>query len=323
MKAPAFWSQTDAWQIRLLKPIARHYGALVQKRATRKPTYTSSLPVICVGNVTMGGSGKTPVVQVLTAMLQEHGKTPAVLLRGYGAKVKKPFWVMRNTPFQQCGDEALLHAQNASTLVSPDRAVGARIIEGDNEITHIVMDDGLQNPSLHKTLSFLVMDGGNPVGNGLLFPAGPLRETPDDAIKRVDAVIVLGEDRFHVAKQFGFVCPVFKARLRPVNGNAFFGKPVVAFAGIGRPDKFFDTLRALNVVPIETVSFADHHPYTAAEIERLKAKADAVGVPLVTTRKDWVRLSETLRERVSVLDVALQWDDVESVKMFLRDKKMI
>lgn len=323
MKAPAFWSKSDAWQIRLLKPIARHYGALVQKRARRKPTYTSRLPVICVGNVTMGGSGKTPVVQAITALLQDNGKIPAVLLRGYGAKVTKPFWVMRNTPFQECGDEALLHAQSASTIVSPNRALGARIIDGDPDITHIVMDDGLQNPSLHKNVSFLVMDGGNPVGNGLIFPAGPLRETPDDAIKRVDAIIVLGEDRFHVAKQFGFVCPVFKARLRPVNGNEFFGKPVIAFAGIGRPAKFFDTLRALNVVPIETISFADHHPYTEAEIIRLKDKADKVGVPLVTTRKDWVRLSETLREQVAVLDVALLWEDIESVKAFLRDKKLI
>lgn len=323
MKPPRFWNDKYAWQVKFLRPIARQYGAIVQKRLKSKSAYMSKLPVICVGNITMGGSGKTPVVQAIVDLLKQHKASPAILLRGYGAKVKQPFWVMRNTPSQDCGDEALLHARLASTLVSPDRAVGARIIESDSDITHIVMDDGLQNPGLHKTLSLLVMDGVNPVGNGMIFPAGPLRETAEDAIKRIDAVIVLGDDRFHLVQQFQFIRPVFKARLVPLNAHDFSGKPVMAFAGIGRPEKFFDTLRDINAVPVQAIPFPDHHFYTENQIQDMLDKARKIGVPLVTTRKDWVRLSDTMRAQVRVLDVVLQWEQPDAIRTLLRDKKLI
>lgn len=316
MKAPKFWNSRNKWTI-ILSPVAKHYGKIVQRKLDRRPAYISKLPVICVGNVTMGGSGKTPVVDAIVDILKEHGKSPAVLMRGYGGKEKGPLWIAPEMDAIDCGDEALLHVLHAPTIISRDRTIGANEIEKKSELTHIVMDDGLQNPSLQKTISILVMDGPNPVGNGFVFPAGPLRETIEHAIRRVNAVVILGEDRLRLAEQLQFLMPVFKGQLQAVNGAQFAGKPVIAFAGIGNPKKFYTSLAQNDAVIIKTYDFADHHLYTEADIQPMINEAKRVGAKLVTTRKDWVRLSLAQQKDIDVLDVAIQWEDKQKLEEFL------
>jgi tetraacyldisaccharide 4'-kinase len=316
MQAPDYWNQ-NGLLAKLLSPIGKHYGRIVQKKLQRKPNYISKLPVICVGNVTMGGSGKTPVVDAIAKILQEQKKSPAILMRGYGGMEKGPVWVVPEMTAGYCGDEALLHVRVAPTMVSANRVVGAKVIEKNEDITHILMDDGLQNPSLRKTKSFLVVDGKNPFGNGKLFPAGPLRERMDHVIRRVNALVILGDDPKHLATQYQFILPVFKATLQPINGEQFAGKPVFAFAGIGNPLKFFDSLASCDAVLIKKIIFPDHYQYNGTEIGALVARASKVGAKVVTTRKDWVRLSDELKACINVLDVELVWEAPEAVKSFL------
>lgn len=324
MKAPSFWSDKDSLRSKVLQPIAGLYHKVTSQRIVKAPVYDSVLPVICVGNVTMGGSGKTPVVQSLVSLLNDARKSPAILLRGYGGCVKGPVQVdMRQHNPDQVGDEALLHSGHAPTFVSANRCKGAKLIEQNPAFTTIVMDDGLQNPYLKKDVSFLVVDGENPFGNGRIFPAGPLREKMDDAVKRVQAVVVIGDDRFNIATQYGFICPVFSARLKPVNSHHFVGKPVIAFAGIGRPQKFFDTLYKNDAVVVGTKDFADHHAYTEDDIMGILAQAEKIRALPVTTRKDWVRLPENLQSKISVLDVHIEWRDEAALKAFLSEKGLI
>lgn len=321
MKAPSFWQERH-WLSRLLQPVGRHYGMIVQKKLAKAPRHRSRLPVICIGNVTMGGSGKTPVVDSLAVLLQREGHVPAILMRGYGGKAKGPVWVDAGMDADICGDEALLHARVAPTMVSRDRARGAQEIELRRDVTHILMDDGLQNPSLYKTTSLVVLDGKNPFGNGRVFPAGPLRETLDRALRRVQALVVLGEDRFNLATEYQFLLPVFRASVQPVNGVDFRGKPVIAFAGIGYPEKFFQSLRDSDAIVVKTYGFPDHHAYTPDDLAPLLAEAARVNLPLVTTRKDWVRLPPALRDTIRVLDITLQWQDEAALRDFLLGRKV-
>ncbi len=324
MKAPSFWNDPYSRWTKTLKPLGRIYGDIVRGRMQIKPTYVSLLPVICIGNVTMGGSGKTPVVQAIVKLLKEAGKHPAVLLRGYGGSITDTMAVdPRKHDAKAVGDEALLHAAYAPTIVSPDRVKGARVIDGDTWNTHIVMDDGLQNPALKKTLSLLVVDSTNPFGNGEIFPAGPLREAVDDAARRVDAMIIVGDKNDALTTRFGFMFPYFQARLAAINADDFKDREVTAFAGIGNPQKFFDTLKNCGAIVVDTHLYSDHHPYTDQDIRHLYDKAARNGTILVTTRKDWVRLTPVQRQGVHVLDVELMWEDKESVVAFLRSKGML
>ena len=324
MKAPRFWQSRNSGLGAVLQPLGNLYQKIVQNRLQRPAEYAASIPVICIGNATMGGSGKTPVVQSLVHIMQEAGKNPAVLLRGYGGIEKGPISVDKITHTARCvGDEALLHAQCTLAVVSRNRVDGAQTIEKDDWSTHILMDDGLQNPSLKKDVSFLVVDGENPEGSGRIFPAGPLRETLDDAIRRVQALVIIGNDVQHLATRYNFLLPVFQADLKPHNVMDFAHKPVIAFAGIGRPEKFFQSLRDADAILIDTMSFPDHHAYTNREINKVLAIAHKIGAVPVTTRKDWVRLSSNHRDQVSVLDVALEWRDKDALIAFLRDRKLI
>lgn len=323
MKAPLFWNMTPPTACaKMLAPLGRVYAAIVRKRLKRADAVTSVLPVICVGNVTMGGSGKTPVVQALVHLLQTGGKNPAILLRGYGGSNRKPLWVHKQDA-ATVGDEALQHAMVAPTFVSRNRAVGAKQIELNKAITHIVMDDGLQNAQLKKNLSFMVIDGEQPFGNECMFPAGPLREPVEEALKRVQAIIVTGEDNFNLAARFQFLMPVFRATAQLMNPEIFAGKPVIAFAGIGRPQKFFDSLRRCDAVLVREISFGDHHPYTDAEIKKILTDADKVKAMVVTTRKDWVRLPADMQNRVVAMDAELVWNNEAALVDFLKQKGML
>jgi tetraacyldisaccharide 4'-kinase len=299
MRAPDFWRH-DGPLARLLAPLGRLYGASVARKAGTAHPARAGVPVICVGNLTAGGSGKTPVAIAIAGALIARGRTPFFLTRGYGGKQKTPLRVPPDADAARVGDEALLLAGAAPVIVAADRAAGARLAVREGADV-IVMDDGHQNFSLAKDLSLVVVDGAAGFGNGRMIPAGPLRESVAQGLARADAVIVMGAGNPDLA---GFAGPVLRAHL-VTDAASFAGRPVFAFAGIGRPEKFIESLRGAGVPVAGTRFFPDHHPYSAAEIAALKA----TGLPLVTTEKDIVRLAPSARMGIAAVRAAVRFDD--------------
>lgn len=287
-----------------LWPLGFVYGASVAWKHRRQKPYRARAKIICIGNLTVGGSGKTPIAIAVARMLQSKGFSAALLLRGYGRRSSEALRVdLQKHDAATVGDEALLLAQIAPTIVARDRAEGARLAEREGaEI--IVMDDGHQNFALAKDLSLVVVDGKNGFGNGAIVPAGPLREPVQQGLNRADAVIVMGDGAPLLP---GFVRPILRARL--TSDRHFAGEPLIAFAGIGRPDKFFASLRAQGAELVETYSFADHHAFSAAEITILRDRARSTGAALITTEKDFVRLNAVDRAGIAVLPVNAVFDD--------------
>ena len=313
MRAPEFW-QHDGFFPRLLAPAAAVYAAATARRVAR-PGWRAPVPVICCGNATAGGAGKTTLALDLGARLA--GLRVAFLTRGHGGEVRG---VHRVDPAQDraklVGDEALLLAAGAPTWVAAERAAGARAaVAAGAEV--LVMDDGLQNPSLAKDFSFLVIDGGTGFGNRRVIPAGPLREPVAAAAGRCAAAVLIGADRRDAAAALPPGLPVLRARLEQQDTADLAGRPVFAFAGIGIPEKFFAGLREAGAVLAATVAFADHHPYGGAEITRLLARATAIGALPVTTPKDAVRLSPDQRARVRVIGVRLVWEEPAAIDALL------
>jgi len=313
MRAPAFWTDPTSVRARLLAPLAGLYDAAGRVRRRLAKPARLPVPVICVGNVVAGGAGKTPTALALGAALAGHGRSVHFLSRGYGGRQRGPVQVdpARHGP-ADVGDEPLLLAAAAPTWVAADRpAGGAAAVTAGAEV--VVMDDGLQNPTLHQDLPLLVVDAGYLFGNGRVIPAGPLRERLDRALDRAAAVVVIGEETESAFWVLGGMRPTLTARLRPDPAVAagLAGQPVFALAGIGRPQKFFDTLAGLGAEIRDRQAFDDHHAYTESEIAAVIRKADALGAIAVTTAKDAVRLPPVpaLRDRITVLPVTLSWDD--------------
>lgn len=316
-KAPAFWWKPDAsLAARALRPAAAIYRAVAHARHQSADAYVPQIPVICVGNVVAGGAGKTPAVQALTALLFDAGITqyPTILLRGYGGKLSGPTTVDAHFhSYKDVGDEALLHTAAAPTIIARDRAAGVQLAQLSGADC-VLMDDGLQNPSVQKSLSFLVFDAAQGIGNGLTLPAGPLRENLADALAKTDAIILLGDDvPFETDK------PVFRARILP-RAIVSLDKPFIAFAGLGRPEKFRKTLEQVGANLIAFHAFGDHHAYKSSDIEPLIRAADEKGADLITTEKDWVRIPAALQERVQSFPVSLHFDDAPSVVHFVRER---
>lgn len=305
MRAPDFW-QSDGPLARFLEPFGLAYGAVTAWRLRHVRPQRAPVPVVCVGNVVAGGAGKTPVVlDLLRRLAGAHA-----LLRGYGGRERGPLRVdpLRHD-HERVGDEALLLAERAPTWVSRDRPAGARAAAADGARC-IVMDDGFQNPSLVKDLSLLVVDGATGFGNRRILPAGPLREPLTGALARADAVVIMGPDEAGVAKRLPRGLPVLHAALVPGPEAArLAGRKVVAFAGIGRPGKFFATLRALGARVMASHPFADHYPYAPADIQPILDEAFQLGALPVTTAKDAVRLPPDQRQQVDVLTVSVAWQD--------------
>lgn len=305
MKTP-FWWGGDGPLPRLLDPLGALYGAATTWRLSRGTPWKAPVPVVCVGNVTAGGAGKTPVcLDLLRRLPGVHG-----LLRGYGGDETGP---LRVNPaahgYQQVGDESLLLAQAAPTWIARDRAAGAQAIVAAGA-RGIIMDDGLQNPSLHKDLSLLVVDGGFGFGNRRVIPAGPLREPLRRVWDRVSAVVIVGDDTAGVARRVPSGLPLLRAQVVPdASALALRGQRVVAFAGIGRPEKFFVTLRRLGAEVVAIHPFADHYPYAPADVQPILDEAYQLGAIPVTTAKDSVRLPPDQRGQVNVLSIGLAWED--------------
>jgi tetraacyldisaccharide 4'-kinase len=316
MHEPAFWHRPSSLTSRLLTPLAAFYGAIAARRMAR-PGAEAGVPVICVGNYHTGGAGKTPTVLVLVKVLRELGKTPFVLSRGYGGSTIGPLRVdaARHTA-ADVGDEPLMMSAHAPVVVARDRVAGARLARGEGASV-IVMDDGFQNPALRKDLSLIVVSGGRGLGNGRVFPAGPLRAPLAPQLARTDALLVIGEG--DAARDVGRVLaargvPALHARVVPDDDAlaALRGKRVLAFAGIGDPGRFFSTLRANGIAIAAQRTFPDHHRFTKDEISALRDEAARQGLALVTTEKDFARLSgqlAPLKDGIVPLPVSLRFDD--------------
>lgn len=316
MTPPAFW-QHDGLLPRLLSPLSAVTAGVAALRLRREGWFCP-VPVICVGNATLGGAGKTTVTLDLARRLVAHGWGVNVLLRGYGGSARGLHWVEPDAPASVVGDEALLHAAVAPTWICANRKLGAQaLLAACAEV--VLMDDGLQNPGVQKRLSLLVVDGTSGFGNGRVFPAGPLREPVASAARRCQAAVLIGPDATGAAARLPPGLPVHRARLVPgPEAAALAGRRVLGFAGIAMPEKFFATLVETGAEVVARRPFADHHPYTRAELDALLAEADSLDALPVTTAKDAVRLPPAARERVRVLTVSLAWDDPDAPEGLLR-----
>ncbi|KAA5597262.1 tetraacyldisaccharide 4'-kinase [Blastochloris sulfoviridis] len=322
MRAPAFWWREPGAAAALLRPASALYGAIAASRLDGQGA-RAARPVICVGNPTLGGAGKTPTAIALSGLLAEMGEEPVFLTRGYGGRVTGPHVVdaARDTS-AEVGDEPLLLARAAPTVVARDRPAGAALAATLGSV--VVMDDGFQNPSLSKDLSLLVIDAAVGLGNGLVFPAGPLRAPLKPQLARSGALVLIGEGRAGDALAAEAGLPVLRARLVP-DARALDGLgDLLAFAGIGRPQKFADTLQSLGRPAKRFAAFPDHHRYSAADAARLLDRAAAERLALVTTEKDLVRLrGDPALARLAcacrALPVRLVFEEVETLRGLLQD----
>jgi tetraacyldisaccharide 4'-kinase len=313
MRAPDFWRRNGMLPT-VLSPLGMIWQARTTARIARTSPEKAGVPVICIGNAVAGGAGKTPVAIAVADSLMRREVTPHFLSRGYGGTQLGPVRVeLGRHSAKDVGDEPLLLAMVAPTWVARERVAGATAAVSQGA-GMIVMDDGFQNPSLFKDVSILVVDGGYGFGNRRVMPAGPLREPVEDALDRADAVAILGTDHQEIEKHIGGRKPVIVARFEPtLEDDDLSGMPVVAFAGIGRPAKFFETLSGMGCDLIATRSFPDHHNYTIDEIMRLVDAAAGAGAIVVTTEKDSVRLPEEASGMVRTLKVALEWRDRDAL----------
>ncbi len=317
MRAPAFWLR-DGWLPRLLSPASCLVAAVTRRRVARTG-WRAPVPVICCGNVTVGGAGKTTVALDLAERLTAQGRAVHVLLRGYGGSIQGPHRVGLGDSAEQVGDEALLLARVAPTWIGANRAASAKAaIATGAEV--LLLDDGLQNPTLVKTLSLLVIDGNTGFGNGRVLPAGPLREPVSVGAARCQAAVLIGTDLTFALRQLPPGLPVLGARL--VQGpqiEDLRGHNVVAFAGIASPDKFFMPLQDAGIRLVARVAFPDHHAFSRKELDSLVGQAKEFNALLATTPKDAVRLPPDIRDQVTVVGVRLAWDDPAALDGWLAE----
>lgn len=327
--APSFWWRPRSGVAAMaLWPLAKANGVAAAWRMGRAPRFRAPVPVICVGNFVVGGAGKTPTALALARIARARGLKSGFLAPGYGGSAAGPLLVdpARHTA-AVVGDEPLLLAAAAPTVIGRDRAAAARLLLAEG-VGLIIMDDGFQNPSLAKDLSLVCVDAGAGIGNGLVLPAGPLRAPLAVQLRRADALILIGEDTraeplVRAAARAGR--PVLRAALKPARVRDWRKEPILAFAGIGRPEKFFASLRAVDAPVAKTVAFGDHHRFTVADAGRLLAEADAGGLRLVTTEKDKARLAgevgplATLRDRADAFAVTLEFENPGAIAEMVGD----
>jgi tetraacyldisaccharide 4'-kinase len=329
VREPAFWHEPASWKSHLLQPLATLYGAVAAARLLRKG-FDAGVPVFCVGNYHLGGAGKTPTVLALADILRELDETPVVLSRGYGGRRRGPLMVDPDKHRAvDVGDEPLMLAAHVPVVVARDRIDGVALARSQRASV-ILMDDGFQNPALAKDAALIVIDSERGIGNGRVFPAGPLRAPLAPQLARTSVLIVIGKGA--AAKEVATAVTdagkvVLAARLQPVSAVAegLRGKRVFAFAGIGDPERFFRSLRASGIEVARQKAFADHHQFSQREVEALAAAAKSDDLTLVTTEKDLARLCGDaalawFAQEVVPFPVTLQFEDVARLRKFLSNQ---
>jgi tetraacyldisaccharide 4'-kinase len=302
---PKFWRQNNMLS-RILQPVAWMYEYISLWYGRRVKTQKVSVPVICVGNLVMGGAGKTPTVLALVDILKKMNHTPHILSSGYGAVIKDSIRVnSQKHTYLQVGDEALLLAEKASTWAGPDRVLSAKLAISHGA-TVIIMDDGLQNNSLHKDLSLLVIDTLQGFGNGRVFPAGPLRESPHRGVRKTSMTIAIGNGALPKG-----IPQATRAHMTAV--DEVHPRAVIAFAGLGYPEKFNCTLQDYGFDVKRFIPFPDHHPYTIPELERLLKISARRKIDLITTAKDFLRIPERFKKKVYAFNVSLEFEEPEKL----------
>lgn len=326
MREPGFWHGPSSWKSHLLRPFGALYGVIAANRL-RRSGLDAGIPVLCVGNYHVGGAGKTPTVLALAKLLRELGETPVVLSRGYGGKLRGP---VRVDPARhaaaEVGDEPLMMAGQVPVVVARKRADGVPLARSQGAGV-ILMDDGFQSPSVAKDVSLIVIDANRGLGNGQVFPAGPLRAPLKPQLARTDALVVVGNGtraETVAAEVAALGKPVLRAHLTPDGASvaSLRGKRVLAFAGIGDPARFFATLGANGIEVARRRTFADHHPFAESEIEGLVAEAARDGLTLVATEKDLARLRRAgsmpeWAQAIVPFAVTLEFDDATHLRSFV------
>ncbi len=298
MKTPKFWIKNGIWPC-LLAPLGMVYGAVTQWRIKHGKPYHCGAKVICIGNITAGGVGKTPVALAMAEKYLQEGKKVFFVTRGYKGKRKNILVDLNKHSVRETGDEARLLAGTAPTIISPKREAGAKMaVKMGAEV--IIMDDGFQNPGLYKDESWLVFDGATGIGNGKFIPAGPLRETLADGEKRADYILIMGEDKTGLADKC--TLPVLHGHLEalPIDLEC---KKVFAFAGIGHPEKFYETLRLNGYEIVFKHDYPDHYAYSEEDLQQLRHIAENKGLAVVTTEKDYVKIPVEEQEGIYCLKV--------------------
>ncbi|MEJ0060652.1 MAG: tetraacyldisaccharide 4'-kinase [Terricaulis sp.] len=322
MRPPEFWSSDAAGRDRApvlraaLTPISWAYAWIAARRNAQTVSRQAPVPVVCIGNLTVGGAGKTPIARVVRAKL---GPNAHLLSRGYGGRIDGPLRVTPDMDAREVGDEPLLHAADGAAWIARDRVAGA-LAAASAGARAIVMDDGFQNPALAKTLSIVVIDAEAGIGNGAVFPAGPLRERLKDGLARADAIVLLrngaAEPHEDTLPWLQYVeRPILNAHIAPL-GAPPAGR-LVAFAGIARPEKFFDTLAALGTQVEEAVPYGDHHLFTEGDFTWLQTLARERHAQLITTEKDFARLPPAWRAHVATLPIAARFEDEAALDALL------
>jgi tetraacyldisaccharide 4'-kinase len=328
LATPRWWyvrSGAPAPVIRaLLRPLSWAWAAATARRIARTVPADPGAPVICVGNLTVGGAGKTPVTMAILERLQARGVAGHALSRGYGGGEAGPLRVdpARHTA-AEVGDEPLMMARTVPAWIARDRAAGARAA-AQAGAPLVVMDDGHQNPGVKKALSLVVVDGETrdgewPFGDGAVFPAGPMREPLAEGLARADAVVLmmpldLAAPDAELVALFG-AKPVLVARLAPAAAPP--AGPQLGFAGVAKPWKVERSLKAAGCQLVDFAGFADHAPYTQERLNALARLAERYGAGLVTTEKDWVRLPAAWRQRVAAWPVRARFDDEAALDRLL------
>lgn len=318
LKTPKFWTKKNPISCALL-PLSFLYLIIFTIKTFFTKSYKITKPVICIGNLIAGGAGKTPTAIAIGELLHEMQISFAYLSRGYMRDGSTFLMLSKDDggKSEQVGDEPLLLVETAPTFVSNDRLFGAKEIESMNKFSVILLDDGMQNNTLHRDFTIMVVDGKIGFGNGFPLPAGPKRELLFTGLKKVDLIVVIGEPTVELLKKIS-TKKIVKANLKAKNLESFRDKKLVAFCGLAYPEKFFNFLKEKNLKIVHSQDFADHCKYEISDLKKLLEIAQEKNATLITTKKDWIKFPKLFQEKISYLDVALELENKALIKDMLK-----